>query len=392
MNSPRKRIPIAEMQQKLRGFAEQAAKDPPRRRKEDEQRRASQTPAHKTKVCDPKARKDAILPAVQVTEASAVQRGRLLTSPLTEGRTIPLFAHVEHDVVTVPLLDLADSSGVRSTSRGCGAAFELRLAVEALLSLDLAEASARSVQVAWDPWDLVTAIKPNPAGRRRASRTRLSDWQRIHQALVDLDQRSFVPWVISSRTVQSWRVFAVRSMPPPDTKIPQDAKVVIEVALPPSAGPGPIIDREAIRRASVKSSPTFRAAIGVATLTWLPGRTRMPMEGIGGVWTGDPTRYPVLSARDRKYVAFSNAERSRSRADVNKAWEKADAAGIVKIIDRHAEQADGKQGWRIVLPRAATAIERAAAPANFFRRFCDPMIGQSGPPGPPIHPRHRPSA
>ena len=65
-----------------------------------------------------------------------------------------------------------------------------------------------------------------------------------------------------------------------------------------STGIGPVIDREALRAAGRVSSPAFRIGVAVPTVTWIPGVTRPPMRGVGGVWTGDVNRYPVLSGRE----------------------------------------------------------------------------------------------
>ena len=63
--------------------------------------------------------------------------------------------------------------------------------------------------------------------------------------------------------------------------------VVFDVRLPPGAGIGPVIDRAALRAAGRVSSPAFRIGVAVPTVTWIPGVTRPPMRGVGGVWTGD---------------------------------------------------------------------------------------------------------
>ena len=301
-----------------------------------------------------KQRLDPILPSIRVAAHPAVERGRLIASPLTQER-MPLFPQIAREDVCVPLLDLADISGVKSTSRGRGAALELRIATEALLSLDLAEAATSSVRIVWTVAELIEALKPNPGGRQRQSVSRAGDWDRIYQALVALDTRCWVPWAIGPDHVQPWRVFAVRSMPAPQGVLRPDGEVVIEVALPPNSGPGPVVDRMAIRQAGLQSAPSFRSAIGVATLTWLVGRTRVPLPGIGGVWSGNPDRYPVLSARDRRYIAFG-AQDGRSLPKLDAAWRRADEAGVITIIDHDAVQPNGKRGWRVVLPSAADAI------------------------------------
>ena len=58
--------------------------------------------------------------------------------------------------------------------------------------------------------------------------------------------------------------------------------VVFDVRLPPGAGPGPAVDRPALREAGRVSSPAFRIGVAVPSATWIPGRTRRPVRGVGG--------------------------------------------------------------------------------------------------------------
>ena len=103
------------------------------------------------------------------------------------------------------------------------------------------------------------------------------------------------------------------------------------------------------------------------TLTWIPGLTRRPrrgqwVTGPGGLWIGDASRYPVLSLRDRRRIAFGQ-HATHSNARVDAAWDKAaDAAGVVildtKAVERSGKRA-GKRGWRVVPKAAAEAIRTA---------------------------------
>ena len=86
--------------------------------------------------------------------------------------------------------------------------------------------------------------------------------------------------------------------------------VVFDVRLPPGAGPGPAVDRPALHEAGRVSSPAFRIGVAVPSATWIPGRTRRPVRGVGGLWIGDASRYPVFSARDRRRTG-AQGQRSR---------------------------------------------------------------------------------
>ena len=84
--------------------------------------------------------------------------------------------------------------------------------------------------------------------------------------------------------------------------------------------------REACRR---RPAPCTSAA-------WRPGVTRRRHPRNRGVrlWISDPTNYPVLTAADRRRLAFgAKDKRNRTRADQDAAWE--DLAGV-EILTRTA--------------------------------------------------------
>ena len=98
--------------------------------------------------------------------------------------------------------------------------------------------------------------------------------------------------------------------------------------------------------------------MAVPSATWIPGRTRRPVRGVGGLWIGDASRYPVFSARDRQRIAFG-PESTHRPGGIDDAWHKsADAAGVV-ILDTEAVDRDGKRGWIVVPAAAAKAIRKA---------------------------------
>ena len=114
----------------------------------------------------------------------------------------------------------------------------------------------------------------------------------------------------------------------------------------------------ALREAGRISSPAFRIGVVVPSATWIPGRTRRPVPGVGGLWIGDARRYPVFSARDRRRIAFG-PESTHRPGGIDDAWHKsADAAGVV-ILDTEAVDRDGKRGWIVVPAAAAKAIRKA---------------------------------
>ena len=306
------------------------------------------------------ARRDPILPRITLEPVNAARaRGELLTSP--GGRAglraaaLPLFPDADHELLSVPLLDVADiATGVRAVSSGHGASHEIRLLVEGVLSISAGDREGDGIPIAWTVGELLQALYASSKHMHRAG-DRPGDWALIRRAALWVDHAA-IPWRVPSGNLQSWFLMRLRTLPGERPGL--DDPVVFDVRLPPGAGIGPVIDREALRAAARVSSPAYRIGIGVPSLTWIPGVTRPPMRGPGGVWTGDPRRYPVLSDRDRRRIAFGPDD-DRKQAHVDDAWRKrADAAGVV-ILDTEAVDRDGKRGWHVVTISAAEAIRKA---------------------------------
>ena len=306
------------------------------------------------------ARRDPILPRIVIQSAHPARaRGELLTAP--GGRAglraaaLPLIPDADHDLLSVPLLDVADiATGVRAVSSGHGASHEIRLLVEGVLSISAGDREGDGIPIAWTVGELLQALYASSKHMHRAG-DRPGDWELIRRAALWVDHAA-IPWRGPSGNLQSWFLMRLRTLP--GERPGWDDPVVFDVRLPPGAGIGPVIDREALRAAARVSSPAYRIGIGVPSLTWIPGVTRPPMRGPGGVWTGDPRRYPVLSDRDRRRIAFGPDD-ERKQAHVDDAWRKrADAAGVV-ILDTEAVDRDGKRGWHVVTIAAAEAIRKA---------------------------------
>ena len=109
--------------------------------------------------------------------------------------------------------------------------------------------------------------------------------------------------------------------------------------------------------------PKFRAYVAAHSVAWRPGvtRRRHPRNQSVHLWSSDPAHYPVLTAADRRRLAFgSQDKKNRTRANQDAAWE--DLAGV-EILTRTATTQDGRRGWLIV-PEAAAAIQGPAQPEN----------------------------
>ena len=297
-------------------------------------------------------RRDPILPRITIDAPDlARERGELIVAP--EGRAglrtarMPLFPDALHDDVHVPLLDLADvATGERAVSTGRGAAHELRLLFEGVTGIGEAARAGYG--------ELLEAFYRG-GGKVRRSGERPGDWELIRRACQWISGAA-IPWRVPSGNVQPWAIMTLRSLPGERPALSDP--VVFDVRLPPGAGPGPAVDRPALREAGRVSSPAFRIGVAVPSATWIPGRTRRPVRGVGGLWIGVASRYPVFSARDRRRIAFG-LESTHRPGGIDDAWYKsADAAGVV-ILDTEAVDRDGKRGWIVVPAAAAKAIRKA---------------------------------
>ena len=313
-------------------------------------------------------RSDPILPRITVGAVNpARERGELLLAvdgrPGLRPSALPLFPEVADDNVIVPLLEVADAAtGNLAVSGGHGAAHELRLMFEALTALPPG-GYAGGVPVAYTVGELMEAFYRGGTASMYRSGDRPGDWAQIRAACEWIDQAA-LPWRVPSGNMQSWFLMRLRTLP--GERPARSDPVVFEVALPPGSGHGPAVNRPALREAGRVSSPAFRIGLAVPTLTWLPGVTRWPIKtrrgewvkGPGGLWIGDASRYPVLSLRDRRRIAFGR-DATHSPARVDAAWWKAaDAAGVV-ILDTEAVERSGKRGWRVVPAAVAKAIRAA---------------------------------
>ncbi len=160
----------------------------------------------------------------------------------------------------------------------------------------------------------------------------------------------------------------MRKIPPADYR-PEylDRQVIFDVELPDGAAHGPVIDRLELARLRLVSGPKFRAYVAAHSVAWRPGvtRRRHPRNQSVHLWSSDPAHYPVLTAADRRRLAFgSQDKKNRTRANQDAAWE--DLAGV-EILTRTATTQDGRRGWLIVPEAAAAAIQGPAQPENNVR-------------------------
>ena len=305
----------------------------------------------------PESRLDPILPAVvTVQEHPAREAGRLAFGGIVEGRELPpaqlpLLPAAEGP--RVPLLELSDWRGIPTMARGRGAPLDLRLAVAACLLMPHASRASRG-RLTVTVRELRDFLFPNGWERRR-------DWPRTRDALYRANNYVIPgPFLLGGRVVRDWLPFKLWGGASEDAGL--EDLVVIEVQLPPGSAHGPVIDRRELARLGVHSAPRFRAYIAAHSVSWRPGRTRVVVPRSGGrrAWSADATSYPILTAKDRRRLAFGDDDKGhRTRAQQDAAWE--DLPGV-EILTRQAATPDGQGGWLIVPEEAAAAIRKGEPP------------------------------
>ena len=304
----------------------------------------------------PERRVDPILPVVQsVREAPEREAGRLafggIIDPrrdLPEAAQLPLLPAPEGP--RVPLLELVDRNGVPTMAQGRGAPLDLAVYIGAcILTPHRVRASrGRLVTTVRELRDFLfgPTWRPGPTGNRPG------DWQRVREAALNASDL----W-LPLENGNLWRAVAVREIPPADYR-PEylDRQVIFDMELPAGAAHGPVIDRLELARLRLVSGPRFRAYIATHSVAWRAGitRRRHPRNRSVHLWSSDPGNYPILTAEDRRRLAFGSGDKkNRMRADQDAAWE--DLPGT-EILTRTATTPDGRRGWLVVPAAAAEAI------------------------------------
>lgn len=306
-------------------------------------------------------RSDPLLPVVQsINESPERTAGRLAFGGILDTGDTPsgqLTMFPAPEGPRVALLELTDAYGVPTMAQGRGAPLELAVYVGAciLTPYDFRARRARLVTTVRELRSFLFGAKWRP---RSAGGDRPGDWQRVRDAALHASGL-WLPVPHPTGAPDLWRAVAVRKIPPADYDPSHlGREVIFDVELPPGASDGPPIDRAELSRLRRVSGPRFRAYLAAQSVAWRPGRTRVPHPGNRRlrVWTGNADAYPVLTAVDRRRLAFGEADaKNRTRAEQDAAWEK--LPGSV-ILTRKASMPDGRRGWRIVPEAAAEAIRK----------------------------------
>lgn len=123
---------------------------------------------------------------------------------------------------------------------------------------------------------------------------------------------------------------------------------------------GPTIPFAPLVKLGTKSGPTFNLAFGARSLLWKPGITWVPQNKAKKYWdwSKNPERYPILTLKDRRRLAFgtkaaADYEQRKNRKltskKVNETWADEDLAKVqVSVHNKKAITPDGTKGYRIV--------------------------------------------
>ncbi len=136
-----------------------------------------------------------------------------------------------------------------------------------------------------------------------------------------------------------------------------DATMVLAVTVPPGAAAGTPIDTRRLAQLRPHSGGAYRAYIAVHSPAWQPGLTRVRTQDGHRVWTGDVTRYPVLTRQNRRDIVFGVGDTSnRTHAQMDEPFEVLAEAGDIYIPDRNAfDPKRHVHGWRVI-PKVAVKV------------------------------------
>ncbi|MDE0528039.1 MAG: hypothetical protein OXH85_05050 [Truepera sp.] len=297
-------------------------------------------------------RVDPILPTIRVSEAVARTRGRIFGGlvPQDHEPTLPLFPEAAEAAASiladVPLLALSDATGAPVTARGRGAELSLATLVRGMTLVGLDDREYGIVEIAPSVRDMRDALWPNGWERRH-------DWPRLRQALRESRDR-FIPLPGGAE----WWPMVATYLPGSDAHL--DETMILAVTVPPGAAAGTPIDTRRLAQLRPHSGGAYRAYIAVHSLAWQPGVTRVPTRDGPTVWTGEATRYPILTRQDRRDIVFGVGDTSnRTHAQVDEPFEVLVEAGDVYIPDRNAfDPKRHVRGWRVI-PKVATSAVKA---------------------------------
>lgn len=250
-------------------------------------------------------------------------------------------------VKAIPLLDIVDAAGLPIAASGTSAPVISRLFLAVLSNVKLGVRSQASGELSMTVGQLRDAVFPNGWRRYR-------DWPRLRGALLRANSY-FIVHPGSGGNGWTAPIVVVQSMV--RAAVSLDDRITMRVTYPPGEHSGPIVSRPELERLIV-DGPRWRACIGVQTLAWRPGTTRVRYgkKQTWG-WSAKPGAYHVLTASDRRRIAFGTSAHHYTSARIDAVFEKLPG---IRVVSTDAKDAvTGERGW-LVLPEPAAQIIKGA--------------------------------
>jgi len=203
-----------------------------------------------------------------------------------ESGWLPGFKPLPSRIVPALPLVIFDATGRPSTSRGHGAALDLRLAVELLMAIPRTDRHGK-IEVSLTLREMLAWLWPNGAPSPSRYWTRLqAATRRLNSAAVIWDKGNAI-----------WRPIRVWSEPSKPKS--GNGPYRFEVRLPPGSEVGPRVHRPTLRLYGLQSAPKYRAWLGLSYLWHKHLRYNLPARGGGTRTMIHPPRLPIVK-RDRR--------------------------------------------------------------------------------------------
>ena len=233
--------------------------------------------------------------------------------------------------------------GVDHQSAGKGAPIALRIFVESIFAVEMAERN-RGQPVAMEislreflSW-LYPGRRPSPA----------EYWPRLMAAVEALDSRDARIPLVDPETGRGGlrRIVSVGGIPRGPDALDDVVRVVVD--LPAESGNGPQISNQ-LRLWGAKSAPAYRLLLNLAYRWHAPGKTIIPVgQGRRKIWTPsqDPKRYDPVTDAELIDLAFPTSSASNRRNLLSRARQvvkELENAGELRIVDGRRILPPGKQ-------------------------------------------------
>ena len=276
-----------------------------------------------------------------------------LIDPHSPAPELPLF----HEAAHVAMLDMVDTNGRPVMANSRGVPLPLRIWIRLVSMIPPALRSAEYlIPVAMTVRELRDGAYANGWQRYR-------DWPKLRNAL--LEMRNYGLRISDRRTHFPWGVHVL----PDEANVSLDDHIVGVVALPTGImNSGPPIDLRALDALSLSNPSRYRAYIGILSLTWQLGITRIPIPKTRPkqwMWSRDEEKYPVLSKNDRRLIAFGpHNKKHLMDAEIDAPYK--NLPGLIVINEQAVDPKSGKVGWRIVPVEAADAIVKRRSAKGYL--------------------------